>query len=598
MAEGGRGACRRPIAITPTKRNPAMLDYAIRNGLLVDGTGAPGRRADVGVRDGKIVAVGEVTESATTELDAGGLVVAPGIIDPHTHYDAQLFWDATASPSNLHGVTTVIGGNCGFTLAPIKAEDHDYIRRMMAKVEGMPLVALENGLPWDWTTFGEYLARIEGHLGVNAGFLVGHCALRRWVMGGERASEVAGEEDVAAMCALLAVSIEAGGLGFSSSQSRTHSDGDGNPISSRYADRREMLAFCEVVAAHPGTTLEYITSGCLDMFSDEEMDLMVDMSTTARRPLNWNLLTVDSRSPEKVARQLEASSRAAIAGGKIVALTMPTLVPMNMSFRTHCALFLIPGWGEVMGLPVEERIARLRDPAVRTRLDRVAHSEDAGVFRRLSHWANYVIGDTFAPVNEGLGWRDVGSIAAEQGKEPFDALLDIVIADDLRTVLWPKASDGDDASWQARLEAWDAAGVMIGGSDAGAHLDRMCGSNYPTSFLGDCLRKRKLVPMERAIQMMTEAPAELFGIKGRGRVAVGYQADVFVFDPGTVGSEPATLVNDLPGGSPRLIADAIGVVRVLVNGVETVVDGKPTGNLAGTLLRSGRDTVTVDPSRL
>ena len=573
-----------------------MLDYVIRNGLVVDGTGAPGRKADVGVRDGKIVAVGEVAEEGATELDAEGLVVAPGIIDPHTHYDAQLFWDATASPSNLHGVTTVIGGNCGFTLAPIKAEDHDYIRRMMAKVEGMPLVALEDGLPWDWTTFGEYLGKLEGNLGVNAGFLVGHCAIRRWVMGEERAGEVATDEEIAAMSTLLAESIEAGGLGFSSSQSRTHSDGDGNPISSRNADRREMLAFCEVVEAHPGTTLEYITNGCLDTFSDEEIDLMVAMTTTARRPLNWNVLTVDSRTPEKTARQLEASARAAEAGGEIIALTMPTLVPMNMSFRTHCALFLIPGWGEVMGLPAEERIEKLKDPAVRAELDELAHSKDAGVFRRLSHWANYIIGDTFSPANEGLSWRDVGSIAEEQGKDPFDTLLDIVIADDLRTVLWPKASDGDDASWQARVAVWDDPGAMIGGSDAGAHLDRMCGSNYPTSFLGDCLRKRKLVPLERAVQMMTGEPARLFGLADRGRVAEGLQADLFVFDPATVASEPATLVADLPGGSPRLIADAIGVVRVLVNGVETIVDGKPTGNLPGTLLKSGRDTVTVDPS--
>jgi N-acyl-D-aspartate/D-glutamate deacylase len=573
-----------------------MLDYVIRNGQVVDGTGSAARRADVGIKDGMIVAVGQVDESGTTEFDAQGLVVAPGIIDPHTHYDAQLFWDPTASPSNLHGVTTVIAGNCGFTLAPIKGADHDYIRRMMAKVEGMPLVALETGLPWNWTTFAEYLGKLEGNLGVNAGFLVGHCALRRWVMGSDRGGEVATDEEIAEMAALLAESIEAGGLGFSSSQSRTHSDGDGNPISSRNADRREMLALCEVVRDHPGTTLEYITNGCLDKFSDDEIDLMVAMTTTARRPLNWNLLTVDSRTPDKTERQLEASVAAAKAGGRIVALTMPTLVPMNMSFRNHCALFLIPGWGDVMGLPLEERIEKLRDPAVRDQLDELAHSEGAGVFRRLSNWSNYIIGDTYAPENEGLSWRDVGSIAADQGKPPFDALLDLVIADDLRTVLWPKASDGDDASWAARVEVWENPGAMVGGSDAGAHLDRMCGSNYPTSFLGDCLRKRKLVSMERAVHTMTQQPAELFGLHDRGRVAEGLRADLFVFDPETVGSEPATLVNDLPGGSPRLIADAIGVVRVLVNGVETVADGKPTGNLPGTLLRSGRDTVTVDTS--
>jgi N-acyl-D-aspartate/D-glutamate deacylase len=572
-----------------------MLDYVIRSATVIDGTGAPARQADIGVRDGIIVQIGEILEDATQELDASGLMVAPGVIDPHTHYDAQLFWDPTASPSNFHGVTTIIAGNCGFTLAPIDAKDHDYIRRMMAKVEGMPLAALEGGVPWNWSTFGEYLARLEGNLGVNAGFLVGHCAIRRKVMGAERAEEIASDADIAAMSQLLAESIEAGGLGFSSSQSRTHSDGDGKPISSRFADRREMLALCEVVEQHPGTTLEYITDGCLDSFSEDEIDLMVAMTTTARRPLNWNVLTVDSRTPEKAEHQLEASSRAAAAGGQIVALTMPTLVPMNMSFLNHCALFLIPGWGEVLGLPVPERIAKLKDPEVRSRLNDLAHSKEAGVFRRLAGWGNYVIGDTYSEANAGLSWRDVAEIAAERGAEPFDTLLDIVIADDLRTVLWPKPTDRDDASWQLRAEIWADDRAMIGGSDAGAHLDRMCGANYPTAFIHDCLHRRKLVSVERAVQLMTEAPANLFGLHDRGVIAEGKRADLFIFDPATIGSEPARLVYDLPGGTPRLVAEATGVVRVLVNGVETIVDGKPTGNLPGSLLRSGRDTVTVDP---
>lgn len=573
-----------------------MLDYAIRGGQVVDGTGGPAVRADVGLRDGRITEVGEVEESASTELDATGLVVTPGIIDPHTHYDAQLFWDPTASPSNLHGVTTVLSGNCGFTLAPINAEDADYIRRMMAKVEGMPLAALEQGVPWNWSSFGEYLDHLEGRLGVNAGFLVGHCALRRKVLGAERAAEVATDDEVTAMRRLLAESLEAGGLGFSSSQSRTHSDGEGNPISSRYADRAEMLAFCQEVRDHEGTTLEYITNGCLDTFSDEEIDLMAAMSSTARRPLNWNLLTVDARSRDKLARQLEASAAAASRGGQVIALTMPTLVPMNMSFRNHCALFLIPGWGDVMGLPVDRRMVELSKPEVRARLNELAHAKEAGVFRRLSGWGNYVIGDTYSPANATYQWREVGEVASEVGKEPFDALLDIVIADELRTVLWPKAADGDPASWQLRTEVWDDPGVMLGGSDAGAHLDRMCGANYPTSFLGDCLRGRQLVGLERAVQMMTGDPAALFGLHDRGRVSPGLRADLLVFDPERIASEPARLVEDLPGGSPRLFAAAEGVERVLVNGIETIVEGKPTGALPGTLLRSGRDTRSVVPA--
>ena len=537
-----------------------------------------------------------MSEPGATEFDATGLMVVPGVVDPHTHYDAQLFWDPSASPSNLHGVTTVIGGNCGFTLAPIKPEDADYIRRMMAKVEGMPLAALEQGVPWTWSTFGEYLGALEGNLGVNAGFLVGHCALRRKVMGAARADEVATDAEIAAMRALLAESLAAGGLGFSSSQSRTHSDGDNRPITSRYADRREMLAFCAEVAAHEGTTLEYITNGCLDAFSDEEVDLMTTMSTTARRPLNWNVLTVDARSADRIEHQLAASSAAAAAGGQIVALTMPTLVPMNMSFRTHCALFLIPGWGDVMGLPLEERMAQLADPAVRSLLDERARAKEAGVFRGLAHWGTYIIGDTYAPANDGCAGRVVDDIAAERGTSAFDTLLDIVLADDLRTVLWPNTDDGDETTWTMRAEIWRDPRAMVGGSDAGAHLDRMCGSNYPTAFLADCLRGRRLVPVEAAVHMLTGQPAQLFGLRRRGLVAEDYAADLFIFDPASVGSEPARLVHDLPGDAPRLIAASVGVVRVMVNGVETVRDGAPTGAVPGSLLHSGRDTASVVPA--
>ena len=279
----------------------------------------------------------------------------------------------------------------------------------------------------------------------------------------------------------------------------------------------------------------------------------------------------------------------------MVALTMPTIVPMNMSFRTHCALFLIPGWEPVMSLPVPERMRQLADPEVRRRLDHLAHAEGAGVFRRLASWGNYVVGDTYSPANHGLGWRDVASIAAERGTSAFDTLLDVVLADELRTVLWPAPTDRDDASWRLRAEVWDDARVLLGGSDAGAHLDRMCGANYPTAFLADCLGNRRLVPLERAVQLLTQAPAELFGLRCRGVLVEGMQADLFVFDPATIGSQPARLVDDLPGGAQRLFAESTGVHRVLVNGVETVVDGEPTGNRPGTLLRSGRDTCTVLP---
>ncbi len=576
-----------------------MLDHLITGGTVVDGTGAAPRPADVAIRDGRIVAVAEpgtITEGATETLDATGLIVTPGIIDPHTHYDAQLFWDPHVSPSNVHGVTSVISGNCGFTLAPLRAEDAAYTREMMASVEGMSVAALEEGVPWDWETFSDYLDRLEGNVGVNAGFLVGHCALRRYVMGADAVGQEATVEQIGDMRRVLTDSLEAGGLGFSTTLSRTHSDGDGQPVASRWATTEELVALCEIVGQHDGTTLEGMTDGCLDRFSDDEIDLFASMSAAARRPLNWNVLTIDSREPGRIPRQLGAADVAASRGGRIVALTLPVQVPMNMSFLTHCGLFLIPGWGEVLRRPVPERIAELRKPEVQAHLVERASSEEAGVFRRLADWANYIIGDTYSEANEGLKGRRVGDIAEERGTEPFATLVDIVVADDLRTILWPIPPDGDDESWELRRRTWEDPRAMLGGSDAGAHLDRMCGAPFPTRFLADTLRGRRLVSLERAVQLMTEVPARLFGLRDRGTLVEGGFADVAVFDPETVGADHATLVHDLPGDSPRLTATANGVRRVYVNGVVAVEDNEATGALSGTVLRSGRDTDTVRTS--
>ncbi|MDQ3462409.1 MAG: amidohydrolase family protein, partial [Actinomycetota bacterium] len=468
-----------------------------------------------------------------------------------------------------------------------------YTREMMASVEGMSVAALEAGVPWNWESFGDYLDQLEGNVGVNAAFLVGHCALRRYVMGADAVGAEASPGQLDEMKRVLAESLDAGGLGFSTTLSRTHTDGDGQPVASRWSTTDELLALCAVVSEHEGTTLEAMTDGCLDRFSDDEIELFVSMSAAARRPLNWNVMTVDSREPGRVPRQLSAADVAAERGGRIVALTLPVQVPMNMSFLNHCGLFLIPGWGEILRLPVPERMARLTEPETQAYLLERAGSPEAGVFRRLADFENYIIGDTYSAANEGLKGRRVGDVAAERGQEAFATLVDVVVADDLATVLWPIPPDGDDASWELRRQVWADDRAMLGGSDAGAHLDRMCGAPFPTRFLGDTLRGRKLVTLERAVQLMTEVPARLFGLRDRGVLAVGFHADVTVVDPDTVGSELAQLVHDLPGNSARMTADSIGVVRVLVNGTVTVVDGKATGDLAGRVLRSGRDTDTV-----
>ncbi|MGH9209526.1 MAG: N-acyl-D-amino-acid deacylase family protein [Acidimicrobiales bacterium] len=574
-----------------------MLDLVIRGATIVDGTGSPGRQGDIGVADGRIVAVGDVggvDDAAHQTLDADGLVAAPGFVDPHTHYDAQLFWDPTASPSNVHGVTSIVAGNCGFTLAPLRAADADYLRRMMARVEGMPLAALEQGVDWSWESFATYLDRLDGTIGVNAGFMVGHCALRRYVMGPDAVGHEASPGQVEAMVRLLHEAIDAGGLGLSTTLSSTHSDGDGQPVASRHASSEELLALCRAVGEHEGTFLEGAFEGGLDKFSDDEIELVAAMSAASGgRSINWNVLTVDSAVPDRVPRQLSAADVAAARGGRVVALTMPVLVPMNMSFGTFCALHLIPGWGDVLRLAVADKRAKLADPEVRARLAVQAQSEEAGVFRRLTDWAHYVIGDTYSATNDGLAGRVVEDIARERALDPFDALVEIVSADDFRTVLWPMPTDNDDESWRMRQAVWSDRRVLLGGSDAGAHLDRMCGATYTTRLLADCLRGRRLASVERAVQMLTEAPAQLFGLRQRGRVAEGYHADLVVFDPEIVGSGPARLVDDLPGGAARLVAEAEGIARVYVGGVATVADNQPTGATPGRVLRSGRDTGTV-----
>ncbi|MFI9005270.1 amidohydrolase family protein [Streptomyces sp. NPDC053541] len=572
-----------------------MLDHLIKGATVVDGTGAPARVADVGIRDGRIVLPGPGATARTTE-DATGLVLAPGFVDPHTHYDAQLFWDPYATPSMNHGVTTVAGGNCGFTLAPLhpdRPEDADYTRRMMSRVEGMALKALEEGVDWTWSSFAEYLDALEGRIAVNAGFMVGHCALRRYVMGPDAVGGQPSEEQLARMVGLLKEAMAAGAWGLSTTQSATHSDGDGAPVASRHARPEELIALARAVGEHEGTQLEAIVAGCLDQFSDAEIELFTEMSAAAGRPLNWNVLTIDAAVPERVPRQLLASERARKSGGRIVALTMPILTPMNMSLGTFCALNLIPGWGEILGLPVPERIAKLRDPAVRAEMLRRADSREAGVFRRLANFGRYVIGDTYSRENEGLTGQVVGDIAARRGQDPFQCLVEICANDDLKTVLWPMPTDNDPASWALRAETWRHEDVLLGGSDAGAHLDRMCGAPYTTRFLGDCLRGRELVPLEQAVKMLSDDPARLFGLRGRGRIAQGHHADLVLFDPERIDAGPATLVHDLPGDSPRLDSRALGIVSVRVNGVETVRDDQVTGAIPGRVLRSGRDTRTV-----
>jgi N-acyl-D-aspartate/D-glutamate deacylase len=569
-----------------------MLDLLIRGGTVVDGTGAPSRRADVGVQDGRVVAIGNVEEPARRVIDADGLLVAPGFVDLHTHYDAQLFWDPTASPSPLHGVTTVIGGNCGFSLAPAGPAHARYLTAMLARVEGMPLAALEAGLDWRWASFGEWLDRLEGRIGVNAGFLAGHSTLRRVAMGDDSVDQPASPDQVAAMVEELHRALDQGALGLSTSQAHTHHDGDGRPVPSRAADRPELEALAAAVRRHPGTTVELVLSGSLNGFSEEEVDLMASLSLLADRPVNWNVLGVSAANPDAAAHQLAASDVAAARGATVVALTLPHTMRIRLSFESGAILDGLPGWREVLALPKAERLAALSDPEVRRRMDAGAQSDEAGILRHLAVWKRLVLEETFSPANDGYEGRTVGDVAAERGQSPFDAMLDVVVADELRTGLRPPIPESE-ADWELRAKTWLDPRAVVGGSDAGAHLDTMCGAVYSTSLLGEGVRRRALISWEEAVRQLTDVPARLYGLRHRGRLSEGWWADVVIFDPQEIGHGPERTRDDLPAGAARLYAEATGIEHVLVNGAEVVRHGALAGQLPGRVLRSGRDTDTV-----
>ena len=419
-------------------------------------------------------------------------------------------------------------------------------------------------------------------------------------MGSSATGGRATPEQIERMVGMLRDGLAAGGLGFSSSQAHTHSDGDGNPVPSRHADTDELMALAAEVKDHPGTTLELIVPGCLGRLSEEEADLMAAMSLAGDRPLNWNVLGVTAADPTAHEHQLAVSTRAAQRGATVVALTLPHQMQIRLSFLSGFVLDGLPGWRDTFALPVAERIAALRDPAVRGRLAAGARSEEAGILRGLARWDRMVLAETFAPVNDGLSGLTVSSAAEHRGvglsggpDAAFDFLLDIVTADGLRTGLQPPTMSENPDDWKLRAEVWRDPRTVVGGSDAGAHLDMMCGAIYSTSLLGDGVRERGLLSLEEAVHQLTDVPARLYGLRDRGRIAEGWIADLTVFDPESVGHGPPRTRDDLPGGASRLYAEAMGVEHVIVNGVPLVQNGRLTGEVPGTLLRSGRDTETV-----
>jgi N-acyl-D-aspartate/D-glutamate deacylase len=570
-----------------------MLDLKIAGGVIVDGTGSPAYLGDVGVQDGRIVALGAVDQPARQVIDAAGKIVAPGFIDIHTHYDAQAFWDPTLSPSSFHGVTTVFGGFCGFSIAPLSDESGPYLMRMLARVEGMPLESLREGAPWDWKSFSDFLSRIDGRLAINAGFLAGHSALRRHVMGPRAVGELATPEEVEKMKGLLRESIRGGALGFSSSLSVTHSDGEGEPVPSRHAARQEVLDLYAVVSEFEGTIAE-IAPPSLD-FTDDTYEILTAVSLAAQRPVNWNLLNISTLKPDekaRVAKQLGASDHAEARGARVVALTLPQAARTRINLANGVIFDTIPGWGPFFRLSVAERMQKLCDPEYSAQLKTDA-AIMTGIMAGTVNWPALKIVEVFSEGNRAYDGRLIGEIAAEQGKDPFDMFVEVVLADELKTSFMSNYREDGAEVFQERARLWADPRTRIGGSDAGAHLDMIDTFGITTALLSYGAREHGVISLEQAVHQLTQQPAELMGLRDRGLLRAGWNADIVVFDASKVGAGPSYTRQDMPAGGARLYSDAVGIHHVIVNGREVIRDGEYLGNPAGIILRPGADTYTV-----
>jgi N-acyl-D-aspartate/D-glutamate deacylase len=412
-------------------------------------------------------------------------------------------------------------------------------------------------------------------------------------MGDDAVGGVASDRQIAAMRSLLHESLEAGGLGLSSSWTPAHRDGDGRTVPSRSATAEELVELARVVRGVPGTTLEFVPG--LAGFGDSAFDVMVEMSLAGDRPINWNVIRVVDPDRSAFAPLLDATDGAAARGARVVALTNPVLPRVLTSFRNGIILDNLPGrWQDLFQMPFPERRRALADSSMRAGLGSDAAGIEAPwMLHTITQWERLEVAETFAPENAGVSGRSLGDLAADRSASPFDVTLDIAVVDDLRTYFALPQQGDDEETWAVRMELVRDPRTIVGASDAGAHLDVMCGAQYTTGFLGEAVRERGLLSVEEAIHHLTDAPARFHGLRGRGRIAPGFAADVVLLDLDAVGPGSVRTVPDLPGGAGRLHAEPTGVRRVLVNGVDVVVDGRPTGELPGTVLRSDRDVDTV-----
>lgn len=567
-------------------------DLIIRGGIVVDGTGLGRRRADIAVSRGRITAVGHIPNAQDAErvIDADGQIVAPGIVDLHTHYDPQLTFDPWATSSCYHGVTTVLAGNCGFSIAPTREADRPYIQSMFAKVEGMAPAALD-GVEWDFEQFSEYLDSRRGRLGVNVACYVGHSTLRRYVMGSEGSDREATPGEIQAMRQLVREAMEAGAAGFSSSHSPTQVDGDDRPITSRLSSLDELRQLVEETGLSGGGTISYLPKSVVGGLDSADEDLLIELGRLSRLPIIIQGVGGRDKIDAPGAGWPQAKAfldRAGVAGSAIYSLlrTQPFDRPIDLDagLPLYAGVF---SWHALSTLSHEERLAKLNDPdyraIMRNAVENPNRNADAGSTVPPPHWDVAFVDEVRDPENAKYIRRSIAEIAAEQGKTPADTMIDLALSEDLAMKFrWENKSP----SWVDSIEeSMKHPSMLMGVSDGGAHLDRDDSSDWSSYFIRNWVLERGTWTLEDGIRQLTQIPASVGGFHDRGVLLQGYAADIMIFDPATIGPDTKRVVHDLPGGEARYSARPQGIHATIVNGEPIVLDGKLTQALPGQWVR-------------
>jgi len=556
-------------------------DLVIRNGTIVDGSGKPRFHGDVAIEGSKVAETGKVSASAKRTIDASDLVVAPGFLDPHTHYDAQVFWDPMFSCSSWHGVTSVVTGNCGFTLAPCKPEDRPYLTHMLAVVEDMPLPALQAGLPWEWDDYSSFIDAIDRRpKAINMGCYIGHSAVRRNVMG-EDCRRTATPDEVARIQQVVAAGLKAGALGFSSSRIHVHVDGEGKSVPSAFADMNELTAVARAMRQVNRGVMEFTAKLVLHPRGNEDVgDLpeLVSLAKESQRPLTFVSVRYMPRYPERSLHILSETAKVAAANSVRLYPQMGCRrFGMYLNWNKLMPPFAHhPAWRKVMFLRGSERIAALSDPATRAEMRSELAADTA-----FNGWNYMLVKEAKRPEHKSLEGQSIAAIAASLGKDPLETYLDLCVGEDCAIDFDYLMFDTEDGVLGKMLKD---PNVLLE-TDAGAHLATLCNADFPSYLLSHWVRETSVLSIEEAVARITSHPAEVFGLSDRGNLKPGYGADIVIFDPQRVGTGRSSLVRDLPAQQARLIRESEGIHTVIVNGSPILEGGQPTGEMPGQVLR-------------